>query len=1255
VVLGGLVVPADSEAAGNDTLYVNSAAYTVTGETCALGTDTYSTTTANNLCTLRAALTYANAHSTYDQPYLTVTLATGFAQTIPAGTTQLITMTTDASQWMAEGFGSGMAGVSAAYYAITRPMMLDLQDKLGFNFTPGPDRVGIYINAKGDTETPIWLQHVSQLQVNEVSIVVSGISSYVTITDGHTVATSNYYTANFLAIANGASHITLSNYTIGNLWSDDDYVCNSAMICFVTGGLKLATATDILIDNVTFTVSQTTGSCLADNPSGCVANAIVLDTEYDDNPISIDGLVVRNSKFENLWKGGDAPTVFSAGATLANSVRLANFDFDHNWIHNSGSSYTNGYPYQSSVYLPYGTKGVLSGKNYIRNNTFEADSKHPITTAIGYLGPIGSASVPTTASTLYIQDNSFQGYTKETILLRNAGLVTVERNTFGSEVGSQATTADEEKSDTNGGLLMVHNDQYSNLKIATWYPTATAATVDSDCAVALAVTPPTSATAPAPSTVPVTPVRLDVYWNSAANPSKAEVFVASTDATLTKAQTITVTAPDKAIDAGGNVTGYFRLQTQALGTPAYGQLASSQFSRAIPVSGNCKKRNVTGIEPASGPIKGGGTLTITGNGLTDYGKTTGYLAVPYLDFDGLAAINTGVPFTAATQVTTSYTLTDQTQQTIWGTAGVRPASALQSTTGRNPRFYYGAVNDPSQDGAAVALNTPVTVVAGNKVLTVSGASPITIGTTATGNNTPIVAGNSAANATGGFTGWMSQFLIVDGGTGTPLFDGRPAYDPATGRYGLWDTVKSLFFSNVSSTGVISGPTASLAVTLSGVGSGDTLVSQACTNLAIPAPSTLTCTIPPSMLGGDRTGPAQVAVRWTDASGTRTLINVLTYIYTWPTPTLTTYAPAEGGVAGGDHGTCAATGDGFLTYLDGTSFTGTAWVDPGLTLTATSRVVVRFRYADATTAGTVVGGTAGTAQFGFARAGTTWQTTYGTQTAAYGTTDANWHTVDISGTGTTLDNKVVAAGSSLGGAVPYVLGGVMVNGALTSGFVGEIGQVLVYDAATLIHNLVPAAWTVADQTVYGFVDQETGQLWPSAGGGALTGTFDGVPYAVNPTTLTLDGKPVTGVTVTSVTALSCTALPPHAPGTMAAVVTVAGAASAKLAGAHVYLPNGTLQVETLGWSCPGGETKYDDVVARCRPVAAGGVVAGRLTLTYTTTYVQTGPESTGGLTDITVRDNEGQVVCVIADLPLNTPVHCVEAADGTTTGGTTTGG
>ncbi|MDR0284365.1 MAG: IPT/TIG domain-containing protein [Propionibacteriaceae bacterium] len=1040
----GLGAPADSEAAAN-TLYVNSDQYTVTGEICAPGNDIYDTTITNNLCTLRAALTYANAHSTAANP-LTVTLATDFAATIPDGTTRRITTSVE-GPWMATDFGAGMVGTSNAYYAITQPMVVDLENKLGYKLLPGPDVAGIYVDAVGTAASPILLKNLSELQVNEASIVVSGHSSYVTITGGHTQPMDNYFTANFLVIANGASHITLSNYTIGNLWSDDDGYCLSAMVCFVTGGLTGATASDILIDNVTFTVSATTGLCLADNSAGCVANAIVFDNENAVNPISIDGFEVRNSTFNNLWKVGDSPTVLSASPFVGLLLELSNFDFHDNQIINSGSSSTGAYVYHSSVYLPYHPGVPLGGTNYIRNNTFTVDSTHPVTTAIGYYGSVDSPLA--SASNLFIQDNAFDGFTQETILLDNTGLVTVQRNTFGPHSASQATTAAEESLNVDGGPLLLHNNMNANLKIDPWYPTQTTTAVNAGCTVDLAVAPPTGTVAP--STVPATPVRLDVYWNDAASPSKAEVFVASTAPTLTTAQTITVSVPAQAIDAAGNVTGSFRLQTQAVGTPAYPQLASSQFSRAVPVAGNCQQREVTGVSPAQGPVVGGGTLTVMGQGLTS--------------------------------------------------------------------------------------------------------------------------GNATVH---------------------------------------------VFLAGLDATG--------------------TWVRAECPDLATPAPDTLTCTIPPSPLGGDRTGPAQVTVTWTDAQGTRTLPGQPTYLYTAAAPTLTTFAPAKGGVAGGPYDTCAATGSGLITLVDGASFTGTQWVDPGLTLTATSRVVVRFRSAGPD--GTVVGGGAPGAAFGVSRVGTTWQTSYGAQTTRFGQADQAWHTAEVSGNGTKLDGLVVTAGATLGGPIPFVLGGVLVNDGLTAGFVGEIGQVAVFDTGTLTHHLVPAAWTVADQTVLGFLDEVTGHLWPGSGG-TLAATLGGAPYVVAPTSLTLDGQPVTGVTVTSATALTCVTLPPHAPATTAAVVTVAGTGSAGLAGAHVYLPNGTLQVETLGWLCTGGETTYDEIVSGCTPVESGGVIPpGTIMWTYTTTYVRTGPESTGGLANVTVSDDEGPV-CVIADLPLDTPVRCVK--------------
>jgi len=257
------------------------------------------------------------------------------------------------------------------------------------------------------------------------------------------------------------------------------------------------------------------------------------------------------------------------------------------------------------VWLP--DQGTLTGQNYIHHNTFVNTSVKSQPYAIGWWGP-QAGSQPTN---LTIADNFFDGFTRSGIAMANNGLVTVERNTFGRSHASQSPTTGEATAYNNVMFTNYYGTPTppANQALATWQPIFSSMTVNGSCVATFTAQPPGA-------TPPPKPVRLDVFWTE---DIKAEKYISSTGLDITGASaTISVQLPASVIK-DGKPTGYLRLQTQTKGTNgAYAQLSSSQYSMAIPMPTGvtCTAPKATAISPVDGPVAGGGTLTVTGEGFS---------------------------------------------------------------------------------------------------------------------------------------------------------------------------------------------------------------------------------------------------------------------------------------------------------------------------------------------------------------------------------------------------------------------------------------------------------------------------------------------------------------------------------------------------------------------------------------------------------------------------------------------------------------
>ncbi|MCL2317335.1 MAG: IPT/TIG domain-containing protein, partial [Actinomycetia bacterium] len=227
-------------------------------------------------------------------------------------------------------------------------------------------------------------------------------------------------------------------------------------------------------------------------------------------------------------------------------------------------------------------------------------------------------TTPATATKVHIQDNYFDGFQKSTIWLYNAGVVTMERNTFGPNTFSNVNTVTEETvsvgtSGTGAGMI-VNEAATSNKKILTWRPTLVSPSTGCEATVTAVSTAPVS-----PSTAPALPLRLDVFWTPT---NKAEYYLTSQKVTAGTSATLTVTLPTEAFAPDGTLLGNIRLQTQALETA---QTVSSQFSRVLPLTGtgdsSCAAGGIDSVPTVGGSMQGGDLLTLKGSGLSALAST----------------------------------------------------------------------------------------------------------------------------------------------------------------------------------------------------------------------------------------------------------------------------------------------------------------------------------------------------------------------------------------------------------------------------------------------------------------------------------------------------------------------------------------------------------------------------------------------------------------------------------------------------------
>ncbi|MCL2653636.1 MAG: IPT/TIG domain-containing protein, partial [Propionibacteriaceae bacterium] len=555
-------------------------------------------------CTLRAAIEEANAYAanmgaTTGQEIL-ITLDPDFA----GGT---ITSTNTTGDYMQTAAASVQAPGSV-WFVISAPMTIDLQNKLSTSVsTSVPANVSSTIFAVLSPASNVTIRNASGILGGSTAFVIGAGTKNTTVEGGETYQTTTNQMQRFIVVNNGALGVTFKSYRVGGLapatTGNTDF--NGAVV-FAPNGQTSSVTTNVLVEGVDFTSPSTatpgTGNCTTNDGSACVNTAVTVGQGANVNGFEMRSSIVNNLKSHNAAIFNRIFNAYEIGST----GKLAYLNIHDNTFSNNFTSATS--VTAALVALPNGYG--IGGTSSIVNNRFDNSGTPTQNNGIVWL----NAAAGTTPSGMSISDNYFNGFASTDIYTSGAGIVTMERNTFGpnnaGRTGDVAeTTAASNVMIANGGTL----PNKTNNGIISWMPGT--ATLDQNCVLSFYVAPQSTGI-PGGFTAPVAPVRADIFWTSL---KTAEMYLGSTD-DLTGSTTIHIPLPPE-LTKNGQPTGNVRIQTQTFyaTTGHLAQQQSSQYSQTQSINGKnitCTPHVVeaTDIAPTYGPVAGGNQLTVTGQG-----------------------------------------------------------------------------------------------------------------------------------------------------------------------------------------------------------------------------------------------------------------------------------------------------------------------------------------------------------------------------------------------------------------------------------------------------------------------------------------------------------------------------------------------------------------------------------------------------------------------------------------------------------------
>jgi adhesin/invasin len=502
--------------------------------------------TADGACTLRAALEEANA--TPAEQTVRISVADGFEATMTVANNPLDYMTNQPASAEA---------TAGAYFHITRSMTVDLGNRLHISPLAGGST---NLSAAFLVDAPnVQLLNFKDVYSNHTSVVFGPDSDGSVLAGGSAINQNVYLARSMVEVLPGANDITIRDFSMGRFTPANGMGMIHISAYSGGGAVTAGRVQNLAIKSVTFTNAPPSGgsaTCSSTSQSGCSATAIELGSNA-----RIDGFTVADSTFDYFRAG-------SSAINARNGASGSNWDIRDNTFTRISTGKE-----VADATIAWPLRQRFDGTNYIRRNLFDNAGTHagPAQQDNAIYVP-GDAS-GTMASHLFIEDNEFNGYLAQSILLDRTGTTTVRRNTFGTDSASQATTANEETigGQHDVGTLLTNWTQASNRKVLTWKPTNA---IILGCQLNATVEPRTQSEVSKEQNLAVLPVTLDFYWT---NYRTAEEYLGSVQITTGAAQTVVVPyLPQK---TGGQL----RLQTQ--GSSPANQPESSQYSRTVGVRG----------------------------------------------------------------------------------------------------------------------------------------------------------------------------------------------------------------------------------------------------------------------------------------------------------------------------------------------------------------------------------------------------------------------------------------------------------------------------------------------------------------------------------------------------------------------------------------------------------------------------------------------------------------------------------------------
>jgi hypothetical protein len=492
----------------------------------------------NKECSLRAAIEEGNEISDLSIP-VEIRVAPSFTGkvTVPALTTAHMAT------------ASPVNGEASAFFHIKRKMTIDLDHRLAvYPEADSPSATGFWVDAPG-----VKLLNFSDVYSNETTYVFSPNSDGSILEGGASVQVQNHFSERMAAVLSGADGITIRNYKVGRLYGARHQGAISVLRANGdnTPVVSNLTISGLIVDNSPRIPAVGRGDCSAQDGSTCSVQAFGVNDRVNINKLVIDG-----SKFTTFPSTRLVIDMELAGDV--NDLAITNNEIK---AVATSPSYT-----QAAVVLPLDRR--MTGNNRIAGNTFDNGSGLQQGGAIFWNG-METSNLPAPAgSNLFIEDNHFNGYQAQTILMYETGTVTIRRNTFGTSTGSRPNTLAEETvegSGTGSSAMVMNYGLLANRKVGTWYPTK--AVIDDSCLNLLVDLEKPGNGVPQPNP----PVSVDVYYTKERT---AEVLL-GTVTNLTGKATVTMPLPPE--------PGFIRVQTQGPSSRAPSQFESSQFSRAVQV------------------------------------------------------------------------------------------------------------------------------------------------------------------------------------------------------------------------------------------------------------------------------------------------------------------------------------------------------------------------------------------------------------------------------------------------------------------------------------------------------------------------------------------------------------------------------------------------------------------------------------------------------------------------------------------------